>query len=673
ASATTCTLAGLSNGTAYTVTVKARNLSGYGPASSPAVSFTPAGGTSASVPLAPGKPSSTARGNGTVTLTWLPPSSNGGSPVTDYRLEYSTTGSSNWAGLTQAASTATTRTVNGLTNGTAYYFRVAAVNAVGTGTFSVASDAITPIAVPGQPTNVTTQPGSTLVGLSWSAPTDTGDSAITDYIIQYSTDLSAWTTFPDGTSTALDATVTGLANGTSYAFRVAAVNASGTGPYSANASGKPVSVPEAPSGVVGVAGSGEVSLSWTAPSGNGGSPITDYVVQYSTDGASWTPFDDGPSTLTSARVTGLVNGTAYAFQVAAVNAVGTSVYSTSSSFVTPVSALLAPSAPTLANGTAGELGVSWTAPGDSGGSAITGYTATAEASGQSSQTCSTSGATSCTLTGLVNGVGYSVTVTVTNAAGASATSAPSSAVVDQLPGAPTLTHGNQTNSLGQAELTFTAAAAPGTPVTDHVFQFSMTSDFASTQTFNPATTNLQLTQVVTGLSTDPNGQDYWFKVAASNSFGTGQWSVAYGPIKVSAPSLPRNVSASGYDQNSANLWWDPPEFTGGRTVTRYGIQYSSTGGVGWANADPGSHTEAPTATAPLSGVKRSFGLFPNQQGGIRFKVQAVWSVSSEERIGNFTSVFHCDNSSNTAPHDANDECQLDTGTSAPNGSLQLKN
>lgn len=77
----------------------------------------------------------------------------------------------------------------------------------------------------------TTQP------LTWTAPSD-GGSAITDYVVQWSpAGANTWTTFADGTSTTAAATVTGLTASTSYDYRVAAVNAIGTGSYSSTATG----------------------------------------------------------------------------------------------------------------------------------------------------------------------------------------------------------------------------------------------------------------------------------------------------------------------------------------------------------------------------------------------------------------------------------------------------
>jgi hypothetical protein len=159
--------------------------------------------------------------------------------------------------------------------------------------------------------------------------------------VQYRTTAGpgAWNTFAHTASTSTAITVTGLTNGTSYDFQVAAVNSVGTGPYGTSFTASPVAptVPGAPTAVIGVGAAASVALSWTVPASNGGAAITDYTVQYavSPPGTAWNTFSHTASTSTALTVTGLTNGTAYVFRVAAVNSVGTGSYSTASSAVTP--------------------------------------------------------------------------------------------------------------------------------------------------------------------------------------------------------------------------------------------------------------------------------------------------------------------------------------------------
>ncbi|MBE4718160.1 hypothetical protein DAD99_08415 [Pseudarthrobacter sp. AB1] len=59
--------------------------------------------------------------------------------------------------------------------------------------------------------------------------------------------------------------------------------------------------------------------SWTAPASDGGFPITDYLIETSTDGVNWKTFGDGVSDETSAKITGLLGKTEYLVRIAAVS------------------------------------------------------------------------------------------------------------------------------------------------------------------------------------------------------------------------------------------------------------------------------------------------------------------------------------------------------------------
>lgn len=93
---------------------------------------------------------------------------------------------------------------------------------------------------PGSPINLAITIGDTSVALSWSPPNSNGGVAITDYVIEYKLSSGGvWAVYADGASDATSATVSGLANDTSYDFRVYAVNPIGQGPASSEVSGTP--------------------------------------------------------------------------------------------------------------------------------------------------------------------------------------------------------------------------------------------------------------------------------------------------------------------------------------------------------------------------------------------------------------------------------------------------
>ena len=136
-----------------------------------------------SVPAAvPGGPTITGAtaGQAQATVTWTAPASDGGLPVTGYTV------TSNPGNKTATvAGTATSATVGGLTNGTAYTFTVHATNAVGSGTESSPSAAVTPqqATVPGAPTGVVAARGDAQALITWTAPASDGGSPITGYTV----------------------------------------------------------------------------------------------------------------------------------------------------------------------------------------------------------------------------------------------------------------------------------------------------------------------------------------------------------------------------------------------------------------------------------------------------------------------------------------------------------
>ncbi|GAB1820096.1 DUF7927 domain-containing protein [Herbidospora sp. RD11066] len=225
--------------------------------------------TYTSAPATPTAPAATA-GVTSATVTWTAPAANG-SPITGYIV------TPYLNGVAQAPvtymSTATTQTLTGLTAGGSYTFTVAAVNAVGTGSASPSSNAVVPYTVPGAPAITAATAGDQAATLTWTAPSSTGFSPITGYVVTPYLNGVAQTPVTY-TSTATTQTLTGLQSGASYTFTVAATNAAGTGPPSATSA---TVTPNAnPQLTFGPPPAGEVNVAYSDPltMTGGTAPIT---------------------------------------------------------------------------------------------------------------------------------------------------------------------------------------------------------------------------------------------------------------------------------------------------------------------------------------------------------------------------------------------------------------
>jgi hypothetical protein len=610
---------GLTNGTAYLFRVAAVNDVGAGSFSAPTAPLTPV-----SLPSAPTAVSGTAAGSGQVDLTWTAPASDGGSALTDYVVQYRVnTDGSAWTEFNPSVNATAAETVTGLINGTAYRFRVAAVNGVGTGDYSAESDPVTVLAVPGVPTGLVATPGAGEVGLTWIAPTDDGGSAITDYVVQFRLDSDTdWTTFADGESAVTSAMVTGLTAGSTYRFRVAARNAIGVGaPSIQSGLTGPQQVASRPTITSAEPGDGSATLAWTAPADLGGGTVSGYVVQYRPQaGGAWVTLPGGLVTALTATVTGLTNGTPYVFQVAAVTSAGTGAFSTAGGPVTPLTVPAAPGTPT-GTPSGGQVALTWAAPAIDGGWAVTDYEVqyrvNTVGSAWTAFNPSTSTATNETVTGLTNSTAYVFQVRARNAAGWGAWSAESAPLTPQaVAAAPTdLT---ATGSNGQVALAWTAPTdTGGQPITGYVIRSSSDGGATWTQVSDTDSNATNAAATVAGAS----GETYIFTVAAVTSVGTGAESAPSAPITIAAPPTvaPTGISGSGLGSGRIVLSWAAVADATGYVI-RYRVDSPGSTWTTWPATISGTG-------AVLTGLTNRIG-YRFQVAAVNGGGQGPWSAES---------------------------------------------
>ena len=559
------TVTGLSNGTAYTFTVTARNANGSSAASDPSSAVTP---------------------KALQTITFNPPGTQ----------TFGTT--PNISGLASATSglsvtfTSTTTGVCTITTGGVLTFITAGsctINAdqAGNATYSAATTVPQTFTVnaiaPGAPTAAVGTAGNGQVSVAFTAPVSNGGSSITGYTV--TSNPGGFT----GSGAASPIIVSGLANGTAYTFTVTATNSAGTGSASsASAAVTPKStqtitftnpgaqnfgttptltatassgltptfsstttgictitsggvltfvtagsctinadqagsaayqaattvsqtfavnavVPGAPTSPVGTAGSGQVTVAFTAPVSNGGSSITVYTVTSNPGGFT------GSGAASPIIVAGLANGTAYTFTVTATNSAGTGSASSASAAVTPKSA----QAITFTNPGAQNFG---TTP-----------TLTATASSGLTPTFSSTTTGICTITSggaLTFLTAGNCTINADQAGNgtylAATTVSRTFAVNAVVPGAPTSPVGTAGN--GQISVAFTAPVSNGGSA---VIDYTVTSNpggFTATGAASPL--------IVSGLT---NGTPYTFTVTARNVAGSSSASTASAAVTPKAP------------------------------------------------------------------------------------------------------------------------------------------
>ncbi len=486
-----------------------------------------------------------------IALSWnsVPDANNGGLAITGYNVEFlvdppGTAWADATAGTPVAHAAGTIETTHaGLDEATGdppayetYYYRVRAVSAAGNGDWSATSTGVK-LAPPGAASEltVTAVDQQDAIDLFWKAPENTGEPAVTGYKIERSVDYDGTVDPPTATWTTLQANWSGrafrdrdltnpddgtaYAEGTTFTYQVSAVNVVGEGSpsnadgaISSNKALKPRNLTAT------VADDMEsIVLSWDGPvadednPANGGSPITGYKIEVSTDaGATWADVDEDMAVHPeSGLLTGLPGsefaythedvaaGTSYIYRVSAVNDAGPGQVSDASASVSIDAGV--PDAPTgltaMAATDADGIELSWSAPVETGGSDITAYNI------QVSENYDTAD--------------------------------PDAATWDDL------------------DITITDPDPEAMPPTT------------------------MFSAVHTGLTP---GATYHYRVSATNSAGTGEYSNIANADAPDIPGAPTGLTATADGENTINLSWTAPVVaTGASAITGYKIESSPDG------------------------------------------------------------------------------------------------
>jgi fibronectin type 3 domain-containing protein len=262
-----------------------------------------------------------AAGNATVALDW---SNNTESDLAGYTVYRSTSAGGPFAALNASLLVASAYTDNAVTNGTTYYYRVTAVDTSGNESSNSSMASATPSAPdttpPSAPTGLSASAGNGTVALDWSNNTE---SDLEGYIVYRATSAAgpyaALNSNPLGASAYAD---NGVTNGTTYYYRVTAVDTSGNeSADSATVSGTPeggdTTPPAAPTGLSGTSTRNSVSLNWAD---NSESDLAGYFVYRATrSGGPYTRVTGSPVGASAYVDTGLNSRTRYFYYVTATD------------------------------------------------------------------------------------------------------------------------------------------------------------------------------------------------------------------------------------------------------------------------------------------------------------------------------------------------------------------
>ena len=538
-----------------------------------------------------------------ISVTWSPPGTQQGPPVTQYLVSAYIDGARTAAPMatvlrkacaTTDGTTTCMITLTNITPDATYVFVVQAQNTLGLSAESNRAHPVTWIpgeSAPSAPLSIQVSPAVDSAAVHWTPPYSGGNPIDAYEVTVYdgaSHHVLSSVAVKGGTT---GTTITKLDPAALYSFSVRAANALGWGPESLRSGVvETISTPGAPTSVTAQAAPSSATIKWVAPD-DGGSPITGYIVRafvgYSSDQAAEVDTFNGATTSVTFHGIDrplLRNGVAYTFTVTATNGAGSGPESQRSNEIVP--ALLPPGPPTNVRATAGitSASVAWAAP-DDYGSPIQGYVVRAYLAGTrvyEGGLTAPAGARTATLTGLAGGQSYDFTVNAVNAVGYGPESIPSNPVtLATTPSPPVAVRAAA--AVHTATVTWAAPFDGGSPITGYVV------------TAQPAGGAQATSLTVTGAARSvtffnlSDGTTYGFQVVAYNAVGASPAAPALFPVTLPAPAgPPRDLSVSP-DAGSARARWSAPASDGGSPIIDYEV-----------SASDGSHTPLVLRTTDTS-------------------------------------------------------------------------
>ena len=583
ADATTTALVaqGLTNGSAYTVSVYAVNAAGVGlpaqsPPDSPVVPFT-----------APSAPSITGvkTGDGVAYVSISSGNSNG-RDISSYALRVIAAASAvtlQTQSVTALNLSAANNiiTVSGLTNGTAYQFAVLETNIAGS-SLEALSSTVVPIIPPKQPSISAVSVASlTSVLVTMNLPSDNGGSVVKNYrVAAINSDGSVYQsyTFAADPINPTTSEVTGLLNGNTYTIVVAAENQAGIGACVKSPSVFVAIKPSVPAiTAIQILNGRSVQVLVSPPSVIGGAPLTGYTGVYGISGSGATSTFTMQPNETSAIISNLLQGNTYIFKLSANNSIGNSPCVSSSILL-----IVPPGSPTIvaaiASSTTSAI-ITVAAP-DNGGSPITLYEVQSVVGGPWAPF--PIGSLSCTVTGLQTGYSYNFSVRASNAAGTSIPfTAASPLKIMQVASPPTSVSATVESSTSAQVVVQPPVSFNGGNLLSYagVYNGTSTSGDLSTGAFNiptPSNASGPALATVAGLH---QGYSYTFSVATVNEAGTSSTTTSSASLllAVPPPTAPTVLSVKPLTVSSTQLTVGLPADNGGSPVIAYQVRYGPDG------------------------------------------------------------------------------------------------